>query len=103
MNPNDPFDRDNLSPAEAQLTAHEIARDYFQGELYQSDGKTRLGGITIEQPGGPTLDLDESETGRLFMIPDGSSVWALEVGEHGEAPAGLDVVSNNLADGLQPT
>lgn len=96
MNPNDPFDRDNLSPAEAQLTEHEVARDYFQGELYQSDGETRLGGITIEQPGGATLDLDESETGRLFMIPDGSTVWAREVREHGEAPAGLDVVSNNL-------
>lgn len=39
--------------------------------------------------------LDEAETGRLFMIPDGSSVWALIVREHGEAPAGLNVMSNN--------
>lgn len=95
MNPNDPFDHDNLSAAEALLTEHEVARKYFQGELYQSDGESRLGGITILQPGGDPVDLDESETGRLFMIPDGSIVWALEVGEHGEAPAGLDVVSNN--------
>lgn len=95
MNPNDPFDRDNLSAAEALLTEHEVAREYFQGELYQRDGDTRLGGITIEQPDGDTLNLDESETGRLFMIPDGSTVWALEVRERGEAPAGLDVVSNN--------
>lgn len=96
MNPNDPFDRDNLGLAESQLMKHEVARDFFQGELYTRDGKSRLGGITIEQPGGATLDLDEAETGRLFMIPDGSSVWALEVAEDGEAPAGLDVVSNNV-------
>jgi hypothetical protein len=96
MNPNDPFDRDNLSLAEALLTEHEVARDFFQGELYQRDGISRLEGITINQPDGSALDLDESEIGRLFMIPDGSIVWALEVREHGEAPAGLDVVSNNL-------
>ena len=95
MNPNDPFDRDNLSPAETLLTGQEIARDYFQGELYQRDGITRLGGITIDQPGDATLDLDEAETGRLFMIPDGSIVWALTLREQGEAPAGLDVMSNN--------
>ena len=94
MNPNDPFDRDNLSHAEDLLTGQQIARDYFQGELYQRDG-ARLGGITIDQLGGATLDLDEIETGRLFMIPDGSSVWALAVKEHGEAPAGRDVMSNN--------
>jgi hypothetical protein len=91
---NDPFDRDNLGHAEALLTGQEIAREYFQGELYQRDG-TRLGGITIEQPDGTTIDLDEAETGRLFMIPDGSIVWALAVGEDGAAPAGLDVMSNN--------
>lgn len=95
MNPNDPFDRDNLSHAEALLTGQEIARDYFQGELYQRDGITRLGGITIDQPGGATLDLDESETGKLFMIPDGSIVWALTLRAQGGAPSGLDVMSNN--------
>jgi hypothetical protein len=94
MNPDDLFDRDNLSHAEALLTAHEIARDFFQGELYQRDG-ARLGGITIEQPGGDSLELDEAETGKLFMIPDGSTVWALAVRDQGEAPAGLDVMSNN--------
>lgn len=95
MNPNDTFKRDNLSAAAKLLTEHEIARAYFQGELYQRDGIYRLGGITIEQPNGATLDLDESETGRLFMIPDGSIVWVLAVREHGEAPAGLTVMSNN--------
>lgn len=96
MNANDPFDRDNLTPAETLLAGQKIARDYFQGELYQRDGVSRLDGITIDQLDGARLDLDESETGRLFMIPDGSIVWALEVREHGEAPAGLEVVSNNL-------
>lgn len=95
MNPNDPFDRDNLSAAETLLTEHEIGREYFQGELYQRDGISRLGGIEIRQPGGATVDLDESETGRLFMIPDGSTVWALIVREQDEAPAGLDVMSNS--------
>jgi hypothetical protein len=95
MNPNDPFDRDNLSATETLLTEHEIAREFFQGELYQRDGISRLGGITIEQPGGATIDLDESETGRLFMIPDGSIVWALTLWEQDEAPAGLDVMSNS--------
>lgn len=95
MNPNDPFDRDNLSAAETLLTEHEIAREFFQGELYQRDGVSRLGGITIEQPGGATIDLDESEAGRLFMIPDGSTVWALTVREKDAAPAGLDVMANN--------
>jgi hypothetical protein len=90
----DPFNRDNLCPAETLLTAHDIARDFFQGELYQRDG-TRFGGITIDQPDGSSLDLDEATTGRLFMIPDGSSVWALTVREHGDAPAGLNVMSNN--------
>ncbi|MES2076636.1 MAG: hypothetical protein V4462_13560 [Pseudomonadota bacterium] len=95
MNPNDPFDRDNLSAAETLLTEHEIAREFFQGELYQRDGISRLGGIVIQQPGGATIDLDESETGRLFMVPDGSTVWALTVREQNEAPAGLDVMSNS--------
>lgn len=95
MNPNDAFDRDNLSAAETLLTEHEIARDFFQGELYQRDGISRLGGIEIQQPDGVTIDLDESETGRLFMVPDGSTVWALNVREQNEAPAGLDVMSNS--------
>lgn len=95
MNPNDPFDRVNLSPVEALLTEHEIARQYFQGELYQRDGISRLEGIEIRQPDGATLDLDESQTGRLFMIPDGSIVWALTVREQEQAPAGLDVKSNS--------
>lgn len=94
MNSNDPFDRDNLSPAEALLMAQDVALSYFQGELYDRQG-FRLEGITIDRPDGATMDLDEAETGRLFMIPDGSIVWARAVREHGEAPAGLDVMSNN--------
>ncbi|NHZ78744.1 hypothetical protein F2P44_05550 [Massilia sp. CCM 8695] len=96
MDQNDPFERDNLEPAEALLMAQENARDYFQGELYQKDGKQRLEGITIERPGDATLELDEAETGKLFMIPDGSTVWALTVREKEDAPAGLDVMSNNV-------
>ena len=94
MRPIDPFDRDNLTRAEALLTGQEITVHYFQGELYQRDG-TRLGGITIEQPDGTTLELDEITTGRLFMVPDGSIVWARTVREHGGAPSGLEVISNN--------
>lgn len=95
MNPNNPFDRVNLSAAETLLTEHEIAREFFQGELYQGDGVSRLGGIEIRQPGGATLDLDESQTGKLFMIPDGSMVWALILREQAEAPSGLDIMSNS--------
>ncbi len=95
MDPKDAFDCDNLSHAEALLMAQQIARDYFQGELYQRNG-TRLGGITIKQEDGSSWELDESQTGRLFMIPDDSIVWALLVREDGEAPAGLDVKANNL-------
>ena len=94
MNPNDPFERNNLGQAEKLLMAQDVALSYFQGELYDRKG-LRLEGITIDRPDGATLDLDEAETGRLFMIPDGSSVWALEVREQGDAPAGLDVMSNN--------
>lgn len=94
MHPTDPFDRDNLSRAEALLAGQDIALHYFQGELYKRDG-ARLGGITIEHPDGATLDLDEIETGRLFMVPDGSTVWARAVREHGGAPSGLEVMSNN--------
>ncbi len=73
---------------------HEVALAYFQGELYDRQGM-RLKGITIERADGATLALDEAQTGRLFMIPDDSSVWALVVGEHEGAPAGLDVKANN--------
>lgn len=94
MNVDNDFYRENLLLAEAMLMEQELAIDFFQGELYQRDG-TRLAGISIEQPDGTILDLGEAETGRLFMIPDGSSVWARTVKEDGEGPAGLDVMSNN--------
>lgn len=95
MNPNDPFDRESLGLAEVILTQHQIAIDYFQGELYQRDGVSRFEGILIEHSNGDVIDLDEAETGRLFMIPDGSTVWARPSGLLGEAPTGLDVRSNN--------
>lgn len=91
---NDPFDRDNLSRVEELLLEHEIAQNFFQGELYQRDG-TRLDSIAIEQVDGTVLELSELEIGRLFMIPDDSSVWTSLVGEDAEAPAGLDIKSNN--------
>ena len=95
MNPNDQFDRDSLGPAEALLTRHQIAADYFQGELYQRDGISRFERLTIDQPNGEVMDLTEAEAGRLFMIPDGSTVWTRSTGPLGEAPDGLDVSSNN--------
>ena len=94
MNLTDSFDHDNLCPAEALLTTHKIAREFFQGELYHRDG-TRFRSLTIMHPDRARIDLDEAATGRLFMIPDGSSVWARTVREHVEAPAGLNVMSNN--------
>lgn len=88
------FERANLLPAEQFLLEQDIARDYFQGELYDRHGM-RLSGITLDRQDGSSLDLDERATGRLFMIPDGSSVWAFEVGERGDAPAGVDVRFTN--------
>lgn len=100
MEPDQQFDDQNLARAEAILLAHEIAREYFQGELYDRRNN-RLVGITLERQTGDVLDLDEATVGRLFMIPDGSVVWALKVGENADAPAGLDVQSTNpyLAEG----
>ncbi|MEO7495436.1 MAG: hypothetical protein ABIT83_00905 [Massilia sp.] len=94
MNSDDPFDRDNLRQAEHLLMAQDIAISYFQGELYDRQG-CRLTGISITRPDGTTIQLDEAETGRLFMIPDGSTVWARKVTEHGKVPSGLNVMSNN--------
>lgn len=94
MNPSQEFDDENVAPAEIILLAHEIAREYFQGELYDRNNR-RLRGMTLDQRDGSLLELDEQTVGRLFMIPDGSVVWALEVGENEEAPAGLDVQSTN--------
>jgi len=94
MDPDQQFDAQNLARAEAILLAHEVAREYFQGELYDRQNN-RLQGMTIERQAGDQLDLDETTVGRLFMIPDGSMVWALKVGENADARAGLDVQSTN--------
>jgi hypothetical protein len=93
MNPDQDFDDQNLGPIEQMLVAHEVVQNYFQGELYDVDNN-RLNGIELERETGEVLDLDATETGRLFMIPDGSTVWALKVGEEADAPAGLNVQSN---------
>ncbi|NGZ88124.1 hypothetical protein [Duganella aceris] len=94
MTPDPQFDNDNLARAENILLDDEIARQYFQGELYDRNGN-RLTNMTLKRQNGTALNLDEKTIGRLFMIPDGSAVWALQVGENGDAPAGLAVQSNN--------
>lgn len=48
MNPGQQFDDQNLMRAEAILLAHEVARDYFQGELYDRHNN-RLQGMTLER------------------------------------------------------
>jgi hypothetical protein len=68
---------------------------FFRGNSISATAFPAWGGIEIQQPGGATINLDESETGRLIMVPDGSTVWALTVWEQDEAPAGLDVMSNS--------
>jgi hypothetical protein len=96
------FDDLNVRRVEAILLQHEIARVYFQGELYSRDGG-RLRALTIDTLNAGKLELDEVRCGRLFMIPDGSVVWALAVGENQGTPAGLDVRSASLllAEGEQ--
>ncbi|WP_070269411.1 hypothetical protein [Duganella sp. HH101] len=55
MNPDQQFDDQNLARAEAILLAHEVARDYFQGELYDRQNN-RLQGLTLERHDGDVLD-----------------------------------------------
>lgn len=95
MTPDPQFDSDNLARAEAILLDDEIGRRYFQGELYDRDGK-RLIDMTLRRHGGTPLKLDEKTIGRLFMIPDGSIVRAREIGEKADAPAGWAVQSSNI-------
>jgi hypothetical protein len=90
MNPDQKFDDENLARAEKILLDHQIARKYFQGELYDGSG-SRLLSITLKRHNGDLLELDESTVGRLFMIPDGAVVQALQVGDNGDAPAGLEL------------
>ncbi|NHZ38714.1 hypothetical protein [Massilia aquatica] len=84
------FDEYNIRKIETLLLAHPIARDYFQGELYDRRGQ-RLDGFTLERHDGEQLELTEQQSAHLFMIPDGSTAWALRVNEHGNAPPGMNV------------
>lgn len=96
------FDEHNLRKIEAVLLGHPIARNYFQGELYDRAGR-RSDGFTLERHDGKTLELTETQSARLFMIPDGSAAWALRVNEHGNAPPGMNVrfVNSFVTDGEQ--
>lgn len=102
MQPDQRFTDENISRAEAILLGHEIARTYFRGELYDRSNRSLLG-LSLERHGGGALVLDAATTGRLFMIPDGSTVWATNVGENQDGPSGLDVRSTSpfLAEGEQ--
>lgn len=86
------FEELNVRRAEMLLLRHVVAREHFVGELYDRSGH-RLGGMTLERLNGELLDLDEVTIGRLFMIPDGATSWALCTGEKPDAPAGLDIRS----------
>ena len=92
MNPDQQFDDQNLSRVEAMLLDHEVARGYFQGELYDRNNN-RLKSITLDCQDGNVHYLSETTVGRLFMIPDHSAVWALMRNEHADAPAGLEIQS----------
>jgi hypothetical protein len=96
------FDEHNVRKIEAILLDHTIARNYFQGELYDRRGR-RSDGFTLELHDGRILELNEKQSARLFMIPDGSAAWALQVNEHGNAPPGMNIQFNNafVMDGEQ--
>lgn len=87
-------DEQDIQKIEALLLAHDIARNYFRGELYDWMGNS-FDGVLLELKGGSPVKLDAEITARLFMIPDKSTVWALKVNEHGNAPAGMNIYSTN--------
>ncbi|NHZ95732.1 hypothetical protein [Massilia sp. CCM 8734] len=96
------FDEHNIRKIETILLGHPIARDYFQGELYDKRGQ-RSDGFTLERHDGTILELIEKQSAHLFMIPDGSAAWALRVNEHGNAPPGMNVqfINSFVKDGEQ--
>lgn len=84
------FDEHNVRKIETILLEHRIARNYFQGEFYDRLGQ-RSKGFTLELHDGKKIELDEQQSTRLFMIPDGSAAWALQVNERGNAPPGMNI------------
>lgn len=89
------FDDESLKRIEKILLDHPVAQRYFQGLLYDLRGK-RLTTLEFEQANGEVVKLDELGVGRLFMIPDGSTVWARHVWEGPGRPAALAVQSNGV-------
>ncbi|MDQ1812675.1 hypothetical protein RBA41_05090 [Massilia sp. CCM 9210] len=88
------FDEHNVRKVEAILLDHPIARDYFQGELYDTLGH-RLNTIALDLQDGGTSELNEKQSARLFMMPDGSIARSLHLNEHGNAPSGINIQSTN--------
>ena len=85
MTPDQQFDNANLTRAESILLDDAIARE-----------GNRLIAMTLQRPNGTVLELDEKIIGRLFMIPDGSTVWARAIGEKADAPGGWNVQASNI-------
>lgn len=64
------FDTQNLARLEALLLEHTVARNYFQGILYDVHGHP-LTELVIDSGTGRSFQLDTNTIGHLFMIPDG--------------------------------
>lgn len=96
------FDTRNLARLEALLLAHPVAQTFFQGVLYDGEGKP-LTELIIDNGSNSGLVLDGRTIGRLFMIPDGSLVSAFRVREQQGTPAGIDIRYSNvfLSEGEQ--
>lgn len=89
------FDARNLTRLEALLLEHPIAQHYFQGILYDGQGRP-LTELILDSGAGKPILLDGRMIGRLFMIPDGSLVSAVRVTEHQGTPAGIDIRYSNV-------
>lgn len=92
----------DIRKIESLLLEHKIARSYFRGELYDGLGN-RLDDISLKLKGGTPVKLSAKTCAHLFMIPDGSTAKALNVNEHGNAPAGMNIhfVNSFVPDGEQ--
>ncbi len=80
----------DIRKIESLLLGHQITRNYFRGELYDWLGN-RFDGVLLEPKTGEPVKLDAKTSAHLFMIPDKSTVKALNVNEHGNAPAGMNI------------
>lgn len=80
----------DIRKIESLLLGHQIARNYFRGELYDWLGN-RFDEILLEPKTGEPVKLDAKTSAHLFMIPDKSTAKALNVNEHGNAPAGMNI------------